>query len=182
MKSVCIIVGHKATSGGAANTVTQLSEYDYNNPVASKLAELLHRQNIRPIIMYRDSYTKLPSEVNHLNPDYCIELHCNAAANLSAQGAETLYWHSSTRSKALAKRIQTAVAGLFGEADRGIKPITASENGAHLLKGTSMPCVIAEPFFISNHDSLAKAIVLREQYANVLAGAIVGHIRQELSA
>ncbi len=182
MKTVCIVVGHKATSGGAVNSLTQLSEYDYNNPVASLLAELLHRQNVRPVILYRDSYTQLPQDVNRIKPDYCIELHCNAAVNLSAQGAEMLYWHTSSRSKALAKRIQTAVAGLFGEADRGIKPITDGQNGAHLLKGTSMPCVIAEPFFISNSESLAKALVLREQYANVLAGAIVGHIRQELTA
>lgn len=180
MKTVCIVVGHKPTSGGAVNATMGLSEYDYNQPLAGMIADLLHRRNIRPVVLYRDSYTNLPADINRVDPDYCIELHCNSNADTSIKGTATLYWHTSVKGKALANRIQSAMVGLFGDNNRGIKPLTADSRGAHVVQKTAAPCVLLEPFFISNDESLAKGIALREQYANVVAGAITGFIKGEL--
>ena len=43
-----------------------------------------------------------------------------------------------------------------------------------------MPAVILEPFFISNTKSLENGLVLREQLANVVAGALVEHVVKEI--
>ncbi|RIW17895.1 N-acetylmuramoyl-L-alanine amidase [Vibrio harveyi] len=181
MKTVCIVVGHSATKGGAYNSEKLLGEYDYNHVLASHIAERLHRRNVRPIIMYRgSSYTGMVNDVNATNADFAIELHCNAVANNSVQGAETLYWHKSTRSKALAQKLQLPVVNLLGESNRGIKPIIKGDRGATFLRRTKMPAVILEPFFISNTKSLENGLVLREQLANVVAGALVEHVIKEI--
>ncbi len=182
MKTVCIVVGHSAAKGGAYNQEKRIGEYDYNHVLASHIAERLHRRNVRPIIMYRgSSYTGMVNDVNATNADFAVELHCNSVIDGSVQGAETLYWHKSKRSKELAKRLQASVVGLLRENNRGIKPITRGERGATFLRKTKMPAVILEPFFISNTKSLENGLVLREQIANVVAGALVEHVIKEIS-
>jgi N-acetylmuramoyl-L-alanine amidase len=181
MKSVCIVVGHSAAKGGAYNAEKHIGEYDYNHVLASHIAERLHRRNVRPIIMYRgSSYTGMVNDVNATNADFAIELHCNSVANSSVQGAETLYWHKSKRSKELAQKLQTPIVNLLGENNRGIKPITPDDRGAAFLRQTKMPSVILEPFFISNTKSLENGLALREQLANVVAGALAEHVIKEV--
>jgi N-acetylmuramoyl-L-alanine amidase len=179
MKTVCIVVGHSALDGGAENTNVQISEYDYNRVFASQIAERLHRRNVRPVILYRANYDDLPNEVNRINPDYCIELHCNAVSNKTVKGQETLYWHASTKSKSIAKRIQAAIYGVLQERDRGIKPIRKGERGWRMLRDTDMPCIILEPFFISNDESLSRGLVMREQMANIVSNALVKQAQED---
>lgn len=182
MKTVCIVVGHSAQDGGAYNAQLGINEYDYNHPLASSLAVKLHRRNIRPIIVYRNTYTGLPYDINQTDADYCIDLHCNAVSDSSVQGQEVLYWHKSKRGKALAQRLQQVIYGLFNERNRGAKPRQIGDDGWPLLKETNMPAIILEPFFISNSESLSKGIVLREELANQLANAFSQHIKEELHA
>ncbi|UTZ44590.1 N-acetylmuramoyl-L-alanine amidase [Vibrio campbellii] len=182
MKTVCIVVGHSATKGGAYNSEKKMGEYDYNHVLASYIAGQLHRHNVRPIIMYRgSSYTGMVNDVNATNADFSIELHCNSVVNQEVQGGETLYWHKSSRSKALAKKLQAPIVHLLGENNRGIKPIVKGDRGATFLRRTKMPAVILEPFFISNTKSLENGLILREQLASVVAGALVEHILEEFS-
>ena len=181
MKTICIVVGHSAQDGGAYNSNLGISEYDYNHPLASLLAEKLHRRNIRPIIVYRNTYTGLTYDINQTEADYCIDLHCNSVKDKSVQGQEVLYWHKSKKSKALAERLQQVIFGLFNERNRGADPRKVGDNGWQILRHTDMPTVTLEPFFISNDESLSKGIVLREELANRLAGALAQHVKGELN-
>ncbi|CAH0543034.1 N-acetylmuramoyl-L-alanine amidase [Vibrio marisflavi] len=179
MKTVCIVVGHSAQDGGAFNENKQIGEYEYNNPLATAIAMRLHAREVRPIIMYRDTYGQLASDINKTDADYCISLHCNASSNFDVKGQETLHWHTSKRSQQLAKHIQKNVFHLMNERDRGLKPIDQGERGWPLLKGTKMPAVIIEPFFISNDQSLTTGLALRDQLANAIAGAVIDNIIEE---
>lgn len=60
----------------------------------------------------------------------------------------------------------------LGINDRGIKPKTAEDRGGFLLRYTSMPCLIAEPFFIDNDEDLAKANSNRDELVQAYADAI----------
>lgn len=180
MKTVCIVVGHSATSEGAYNEQLGIGEYDYNQVLASLIAEKIHRRNVRPIVMYRgDSYNEMVRDVNKTEADFAIELHCNGSSNSDVKGAATLYCHTSTKSKRLAERLQVAVHRLMDESNRGIKPKYDGDNGWLFLRYTDMPAVILEPFFISNTKSLQQGLAIREQLANVIANTLVEHVKQE---
>ncbi|MCS0255816.1 N-acetylmuramoyl-L-alanine amidase [Vibrio alginolyticus] len=181
MKKVCIVVGHSCKDGGAYNETFGINEYGYNHPLASLLATELHKRDILPVIMYRDTYSRMIGDVNESGADYAIELHCNSVANKSVQGSETLHWHKSDKSQALAQRLQKAVAGLIGQRDRGLKPISntgTDTRGWRFLMKTKMPAVILEPFFLSNDESLQKGLELREKLAVALAEAFAEHIKE----
>lgn len=183
MKTVCIVVGHSATKGGAYNSEKKLGEYEYNHVLAGLIAERLHHQGVRPIIMYRgSSYTGMVNDVNATNADFAIELHCNSVGDNTVQGAETLYWHRSSRSQALAEKLQKPMVELLGENDRGIKPKLKGARGATFLRRTKMPAVILEPFFISNLESLENGLALREKLASTIANSLVEHVVKEVSS
>lgn len=181
MKKICLVIGHSASDGGAHNSTLNLSEYDYNQKFASLLAERLHKLDVLPVIIYRHTYSGMIADVNATKADFAIELHCNAVSNADIQGAETLYWHKSKASKALAKVIQGVTCHLLNENNRGIKPIDSTGRGGQFLSDTSMPAVIVEPFFLSNTNSLHLALTLREQLAQELAIAIANHVNQGVS-
>ena len=120
-------------------------------------------------------------DVNDSNADYAIELHCNSVANKDVQGSETLHWHKSAKSQALALRLQKAVVELIGQRNRGPKPISntgTDTRGWRFLMKTKMPAVILEPFFLSNDESLQKGLELREKLAVALAEAFAEHIKE----
>lgn len=182
MKTVCIVVGHSHIDGGCYNPKAKMNEYDFNHVLAGHIAERLHSRNVRPIIMYRgSSYSGMVKDVNATNADFAIELHCNGAKNKNAKGAETLYWHTSKASKALAARLQAPIHGLLNERNRGLKAIKKGERGWYFLNKTAMPAVLLEPFFLSNDKSLKLGLTLREQLANVIAGALADHVLNEVT-
>lgn len=187
MQKVAIVIGHTPSGGGAHNSNSQKSEYDFNNILAPLLADSLRRKNILPIILYRETYTLLPQQVNDTKADLCISLHCNAS-NKKTVGAEVLYHHSSKNGKKLAKLIVDQVAGCLGENNRGAKPIdykhtgSKGDKGGWLVEKTAMPTVIVEPFFIDNDKSLQVATEKRGELANVIASAIKTYLNERLKA
>lgn len=161
---VLIQVGHTSRAQGAGNKASGMTEFAFN----TKVAEAIMRDKTHEYHLISDvDLNRVPALVNQINPDICIALHCNAF-NESATGTETLYWHTSTKGKALAQRLQKSLVEALGLKDRGVKPITGTERGGFLLKGTKCPAVIVEPFFIDSadyekfkdqHDLIAQAII-----------------------
>jgi N-acetylmuramoyl-L-alanine amidase len=98
----------------------------------------------------------IPQNINTLEPDFIVSLHCNAF-NGKVSGTEVLYYHKSERGKKIAETLLNHLVEHLKLPNRGIKPKTTEDRGGYLLCYTNAPCVIAEPFFIDNDDDLARA-------------------------
>ncbi len=152
-----LIVGHTRERPGATNLASGMNEFEFNSRLAKFIAESVPVcSNTRVSIVVRKTYRALPDEVNALNPDFCISLHCNAF-NAKTSGTQTLYYQSSVESKALAEKVQQVATSSLGLRDRGVVAVKDNGRGAHLLKNVKAPCVIAEPFFIDNDSDLKQA-------------------------
>ena len=169
MKRVCIDVGHTPTEFGASNAASGALEYHQNVKLANLLAVWLHRLQMIPVIVYRETYAGLPALINQTSADICISVHANAADAPTASGTETLYCAGSVLSKKLADIIQSYMHAVLDIRDRGIKPIYLSDRGGSLVSKTIMAHVIIEPYFLSNDDDLRIANARMEQLASNIA-------------
>lgn len=182
MKKIAIVVGHWPTAidGGASNSDMGISEFDFNNQLAPKLAGKIREHNMIPVIIYRESYDLLPDQVNQTKADLCVSLHCNAFDS-DPHGSEVLYYHASSNGKRLAQLIQEQVVSCLELPDRGIKPIDydytgkANDAGGWLVEKTNMPCVIIEPFFIDSNSSLTLALEKMDELASNMAKGIASY-------
>jgi len=148
MKKLCaLVIGHKRTSPGAVNARDNLSEFQFND----RLAALIEEKVVDVQRVYRRTYHELPGDINALEPDFIVSLHCNAF-NQSTSGTEVLYHHRSSKGKKIAQILQKRLVAFLGFPDRG--------------------CVIAEPFFIDNDDDLDRAQQDLDGLAHAYANAI----------
>lgn len=147
---VGLIVGHSSVSQGASNPTNGITEFQVNDYIAKQIVLGLNLTGyVTPVTIYRNRYATLPYNVNQIDVDFALSLHCNAF-NTRASGTEMLYYHSSRNGKVFAETLQREVVSALGLRNRGIKPKHSEDRGGYLLKETIMPCVIAEPFFIDN--------------------------------
>jgi N-acetylmuramoyl-L-alanine amidase len=164
MKLCALVVGHKPASPGAINRNSNLTEFCFNNTLVGMIESKV--SGVKTIRVYRDTYKGLVGKINSHNPDFIISLHCNAF-NTKASGTEVLFYHKSKNGEKMANILQDNLIKTLGLADRGTRAKTSEDRGGYLLRYTTAPCVIAEPFFIDNDldlstaqnnlDSLAKA-------------------------
>jgi N-acetylmuramoyl-L-alanine amidase len=168
MKKCALVIGHKKSSPGASNSSSGLTEFVFNEKLAIDIEKEVSGVEVQRV--YRRTYNSLPSDINELNPDFIISLHCNAFDG-SASGTEVLYYHRSAKGKLIASILNNKLVEALGLKDRGIKPKTTEDRGGYLLKNTSAPCVIAEPFFIDNNMDFKTATDKREVLVNAYAGA-----------
>ena len=147
-KKLCaLVIGHKKSSPGAVNENAGLTEFDFNDYLAIRIEKKVKKMRVQRI--YRRTYKELPDDINTLNPDFIVSLHCNAF-NGRASGTEALYYHKSEKGKKMAEILLNHLVEHLKLPDRGIKPKTAEDRGGLLLRYTKAPCLIAEPFFIDN--------------------------------
>ncbi len=159
MKRVVFVVGHSFYDNGADNKQNGITEYKFNMEVAHWIMQNERFKNIDTIIKARNaSYDELPEEINTLNPDLIICLHCNAF-NDDVQGIETLYWYFSEKGWAVADIVQRHMLEALKLDDRGSKAVVQGEAGWPVLKNTKAPCVIGEPFFIDAMDIIDSDLV-----------------------
>ena len=167
MKKCALVVGHKKSSPGASNKASGLTEFIFNDKLAIDIEEEISGVEVQRV--YRRTYNSLPGDINELDPDLIVSLHCNAFDG-SASGTEVLYYHRSTKGELIASILNEHLVESLGLKNRGIKPKTAEDRGGYLLKNTVAPCVIVEPFFIDNNEDLKtvtdKRNLLVKAYAN----------------
>lgn len=153
-KICALVIGHKKSSPGALNLETGLTEFDFNEALAHRIEGMPSMTAVQRI--YRRTYKDLPGDINQLNPDFIVSLHCNAF-NRKVSGTEVLHYHKSQKGKIMAEILLETLVEHLKLPDRGVKPKTSEDRGGYLLKYTNAPCVIAESFFIDNDDDLARA-------------------------
>ncbi len=169
-KKLCaLVIGHKKNSPGAGNERTGIHEFDFNDELAIRIENKVKKTRIQRV--YRRTWGELPTDINGLDPNFVLSLHCNAY-NGQASGTEVLYYHKSKIGESIAKILQRHLVEFLGLSDRGIQPKTSEDRGGNLLRYTKAPCVVAEPFFIDNDEDLAKARDDLEGLAGAYASAI----------
>lgn len=158
-----INIGHGGKDPGAVNKELGVTENQFNRQLGVTIKQLWPYY-VRLIEQDDSGLNQLVRDINTMEPDLVVSLHCNAAEAKTATGTETLYWHTSTAGKRLAECVQARMVKALGLADRGVKP----RDNLAILRGTKCPAIIVEPFFISNGadykkvdiDALAKAILI----------------------
>jgi N-acetylmuramoyl-L-alanine amidase len=169
-KKLCaLVIGHKKSSPGAGNDRAGIHEFEFNEELAIRIEKKTQNTKIQRV--YRRTWRELPADINGLDPDFVLSLHCNSY-NGRASGTEVLYYHKSKIGQGIAEILQNHLVDFLGLRDRGVKPKTSEDRGGHLLRYTKAPCVIAEPFFIDNDQDLARAREDLEGLARVYASAI----------
>jgi len=167
---IALIIGHKKTRPGACNDYYGICEFEFNEQLAQDVSAACNFENF---IVYRRTYSQLPGDVNGLNPDVVVSLHCNAF-NQKATGTEVLYYHTSTKGKQIASVFQKNIVNTLNLADRGIKPKGVEDRGGYILRYTHAPCVILEPFFIDNNNDLE---IVRNNY-DAFVGALIKSFKE----
>lgn len=176
MKTCALVIGHKKYSPGAVNLASGINEFKFNEQLAIEIEQRVSDVLIQRV--YRRTYNTLPLDINELDPDFVISLHCNAF-NKTASGTEVLYYHRSKKGKLFADILQKKLVLALSLPDRGIKSRTVEDRGGYLLKQTNAPCLISEPFFIDNDSDLE--IVTTNRFALVDAyAAAINDIAQSL--
>ncbi len=170
MSKLCaLVIGHKKTSPGAVNKSKNLTEFDFNEDLARRIETKVNNANIQRV--YRRTYAELPGDIDALNPDFIVSLHCNAF-NTTTSGTEVLYYHRSEKGEQMARILQEHLVNQLKLQDRGIKPKSVEDRGGTLLRHTNAPCVISEPFFIDNDGDLERALADIDGLARAYADAI----------
>ena len=173
---------------GAENSITKMNEFTWNKDfVENYLLSELQKAGIKYQIVLRDvGITKLVNDLNKAagKDDIILSFHLNSGV-VTATGTETLYWHTSSKSKKLAELIQKNLVGVLGLSNRGIKirrkPLDAkdaeNQRGWTMFRDTNAPFVMLESFFISNDGDLKRGNEKKAELAKSVVSAIKEYIK-----
>jgi len=154
-KKLGIVIGHSMKSQGAYNRGLGVSEYSLNAELAAHVKAECDKRNITSEIIHRlNGYAKLPSDINKKQLDYCISIHHNATEDKTVNGTETLCYHKSKTSLKFAYAVNKEMVLSLNTRNRGVKKVDSEDRGGYILKYTSAPCILIEPYFISNTDAV----------------------------
>lgn len=108
--TVCIDAGHGGDDSTSITGPSGVKEKDVDLAVALKLGNMLEANGVNVIYTRTsDAYMDNASRVNISNEakaDYYVSIHCNTAANATAEGALIIYEDGSGNAQTLAQAIQ----------------------------------------------------------------------------
>lgn len=169
MQTCALVIGHQTDSPGASNANSQITEFEFNQQLAEDIRQQVN--GVRVKLVYRQTYQALPDQINQLQPDFIISLHCNAF-NQQVSGTETLFYHKSAKGRQMAQLLNDELVQALQLKNRGVKAKHSEDRGGYLLRYTHAPCVIAEPFFIDNDADLAVAQTKRSKLIKAYADSV----------
>jgi N-acetylmuramoyl-L-alanine amidase len=180
--AICVGHSRKVNSRpeGGAVSVGNVSEWTYNVELAKMIADHLTDAGIPSVIVqeyegngYSAAQRWLAARLRALGAIGAIEVHFNSSDGESANGQEMLYWHSSTKGRALADSLGVELSLAVPELrNRGLKPKTRSDRGAEFLSGTHCPAVIVETGFGSSPHDWGVMVAKKREIAEALAEGI----------
>jgi len=167
-KTVIIDAGHGGFDGGAEAS-DGTAEKEINLKISKNIKEILSIYGINVIMTREDDsalddidgklHTKKVSDMqNRLsiikeNPDAVfVSIHLNKFTTSAASGAQVFYSKNNSDSKILASSIRESIINLLEpENTRSLKK---GNDNIYLLKNATIPAVIVECGFLSNHRDL----------------------------
>ena len=175
-KPIVITAGHSNNDPGAVNG--SFNEAVHVTKVRNALAHILREAGYMVLTDgVGDINEPLPAAIKLVKgADIALELHCNAAANKTATGVETI---ALPKHKNLAQDISAAVAKVYGFKLRGENKlgwIDQSQSHRGKLGYVSAGGMILELGFLSNDADMK---VMQDNYwkaARAIAEVIIKHV------
>jgi N-acetylmuramoyl-L-alanine amidase len=172
-----LVIGHHEEAPGATS-VDGTTEYDYNTDLSARIARRVDPSECKMVRVRRvEPYVMPYEQVNGIGCDFAVSLHFNSFDDRSAEGCEVLHWHSSEEGERFAQILKSHIRSALRVKDRGLKPIYDGDRGAPILQYTTMPVVLAEPGFGSNHCDWRQMDRHRDYLAGAYANAIMQYAR-----
>lgn len=175
MFKILINPGHApGVDPGAVNPRTGLQEANVVKQIGRHVSDLLRNVGYTTDVIQDDNLAAICDQSNQWGADLFVSIHCNSAANSSAEGTETYHMDGSVQGGRLAKCIQQQLVETGKFVDRGIK--TAN---FYVLKNTIAPAVLVEVGFISNDREAAclENSSLQYEYAGAIARGITDYYK-----
>lgn len=164
--------GHcPGVDSGAVSPNTGLQEADVALNIGNKVAEYLQCVGYEVQVFQSDSLSEICDSANNWSADLFVSIHCNAA-NMVAQGTETLIFSLGGNAEKLAQCIQNQIVNSLYTIDRGLK----IRPGLYVLKHTACPAVLAETAFIDNDDDAALLVDRQDEFAAAIARGITDYV------
>lgn len=180
MKPITVTAGHSPSSPGASYQGVQEHE------IMTTLRDIvLSKLQVRGLPVRGDGARGVNQPLAlalHLvaGSSVALELHTNASTNPAARGVEVI---SLPRDKALAQRLAAAMAAVLEEPLRGDKGWIGQEASARGRLGyVASGGLIAEVFFLSNPEALAKYQARNWRVASAVADVLAAHVLGEAAA
>jgi N-acetylmuramoyl-L-alanine amidase len=188
-----ICIGHSrriaGRRDGGAVSRAGWSEWAWNSGVAGHMQKALHVAGQRTVIVdayqgegYDAAMRWLAGHLKSLGVVVAVELHFNFAGP-TATGHEWLHWRGSREGQRLAERFDARFAAAVPQLQRrGLKermpgrlaPPGHNNRGWQFLGWTHCPAIIAEPFFGSNAEDVARVEAIgRREIGNAYALAVL---------
>lgn len=180
MAKVILNIGHGGWKRDPGAVGSGFKEHDWNKDFVLNyiVPELDNRGISHTRVDQGAYYSTIITGINKVatTGDFFISFHLNASSSPTSKGAEMLYFHTSTKSKEIAKVFSEANYKATGIVKRnggtGILPRTSTDRGGALLYKTKVPGIIIESGFITNPDEMvtleSKKKELAIEYVNAI--------------
>lgn len=174
MNTIAVCIGHGPIIDAGAENEDGTTELDWNTDLAKRIRDHMgFRAKI--IIVHRVIERLQPvKETNETLADIAVELHLNSYDG-SASGTEMIHHPRSANGKRLAEILCRRAVGVLGLPNRGARPPFAGR-GMRWLRGTGMPAVIVESFFIDRDEDLERGNSRKEQLAEAYCNAFLEYL------
>lgn len=185
---VAISVGHRKGAQGARHG--DLTEWLYNSVVAEMLKGALSERGLESVVVFRPDrasyrgsrdkrvrvgpYMRQVEAVAASGALVAIDLHLNAAESKWARGRLFLS-SGSEGSLLLGSCLRTSLNATVPAQDRGIEVRSVEQNGGPFLHLPPMPCILLEPWFLSNSEDRQDIVWYQAMYVEALADGLVSY-------
>jgi N-acetylmuramoyl-L-alanine amidase len=182
---ITVNAGHyPGKDSGAVNKQTGLQEANVAKDIANKVCRYLTAVGYEVLFIQENELYQIADASNLFGSDLFVSIHCNAAVDEFAQGAETWFNNGSVKGRKLAICIQDQIINSIkypnGQkfVNRGIKNAIPGTNGLYVLNNTYCPAVLVETAFISNTDDeqLLADDSERDKFAAAIARGITDFV------
>lgn len=157
IKKAVIAVGHTASGLAGCGAVGYVDESNCTREICPIIVDILEREGIETKLIridkansynFEDCYERARM-ANEWGADIYIEVHVNSFTDASANGTEVFVISDSSRAIDVAKRINRNIVNSLETFDRTYGKGYKTANYI-VLRKTSMPAILIEPFFCTN--------------------------------
>lgn len=166
MIKICINGGHcPGLDPGAVGS--RVTEAEVTRDLMASVARYLRAVGYAVLEVQSNRLEEVAAACNGYGADLMVSIHCNAAANADARGAETYCYRRGGAGESLAFCVQDQLVDALGVIDRGVKYADY-----YVLRETICPAVLVETAFVSNEEDEALLLAQGDEFARAIARGV----------